>query len=187
MDGASVCSLRLQQDRWLIPDDDRPGLLEPDDETFMRLALREAEAAMRAGEVPIGAVLVHDGRVIGRGHNQRETLLDPTAHAEMIVITQGAAALSAWRLLDTTLYVTLEPCPMCAGALIQARVKRLVFGAADPKAGACGTLFDLPRDPRLNHRVVVRGGVLEEESQALMRGFFQGRRSGAVRPEEQEG
>jgi tRNA(adenine34) deaminase len=158
----------------LTPDDSVIAL--PTDETFMRLALKEAIEAGREGEVPIGAVLVHGGRVIGRGHNQRETLKDPTAHAEMIVLTQGAAALDAWRLIDTTMYVTLEPCPMCAGALLQARVKRLVFGAADPKAGACGTLFDLARDPRLNHRVEVSAGVLAQESAAVLQEFFRKRR-----------
>jgi tRNA(adenine34) deaminase len=147
-------------------------LTKPTDETFMRLALKEAERAATENEVPIGAVLVHAGRVIGRGHNQRETLRDPTAHAEMIVLTQGAAALDAWRLLETSMYVTLEPCPMCAGALVAARVKRLVFGAMDPKAGACGTLFDLARDPRLNHRLEVVSGVLADESAALLQEFF---------------
>jgi tRNA(adenine34) deaminase len=161
----------------LIPDAaNEPILMQPSDESFMRLALREAERAAAADEVPIGAVLVHGGRVIGRGHNQRETLRDPTAHAEMIVLTQGAAALDAWRLLDTTLYVTLEPCPMCAGALVAARVKRLVFGAMDPKAGACGTLFDLARDPRLNHRLEVMSGVLAEECASLLQEFFRGKR-----------
>jgi tRNA(adenine34) deaminase len=161
----------------LIPDAaNEPILMQPSDESFMRLALREAERAAAADEVPIGAVLVHGGRVIGRGHNQRETLRDPTAHAEMIVLTQGAAALDAWRLLATTLYVTLEPCPMCAGALVAARVKRLVFGAMDPKAGACGTLFDLARDPRLNHRLEVMSGVLAEECASLLQEFFRGKR-----------
>ena len=155
---------------------DHPILAKLTDETFMRLALKEAEWAAREDEVPIGAVLVHAGRVIGRGHNQRETLRDPTAHAEMIVLTQGAAALDAWRLLDSTLYVTLEPCPMCAGALVAARVKRLVFGAMDPKAGACGTLFDLTRDPRLNHRVEVVSGMLAQDCAALLQEFFRARR-----------
>ncbi|MBI1853681.1 MAG: tRNA adenosine(34) deaminase TadA [Planctomycetes bacterium] len=158
-------------------------LAKPTDETFMRLALREAERAALEDEVPIGAVLVHAGRVIGRGHNQRETLRDPTAHAEMIVLTQGAAALDAWRLIDTTLYVTLEPCPMCAGALVAARVTRLVFGAMDPKAGACGTLFDLARDPRLNHRIEVVSGVLANESTALLQEFFRTKRGRESRDE----
>ncbi|MBI4575154.1 MAG: tRNA adenosine(34) deaminase TadA [Planctomycetes bacterium] len=142
----------------------------------MRLALREAARALEAGEVPVGCVVVHGGRVVGRAHNQREALADPTAHAEMIALTQAAAALQGWRLSGTTLYATLEPCPMCAGALVNARVDRLVFGAADPKAGACGSLFDIPRDPRLNHRVEVVGGVLEEEARAFLVDFFRARR-----------
>jgi tRNA(adenine34) deaminase len=142
------------------------------DETFLRAALREAEEAARRDEVPVGAVVVHGGRIIGRGHNQREMLKDPTAHAEMIAITQAAAALDGWRLEGTTLYVTLEPCLMCAGAIVNARIPRVVFGASDPKAGACGSLYQVGLDPRLNHRFEVVPGVLAEECAALLRNYF---------------
>ena len=146
------------------------------DEYFMGLALREAHAALAENEVPIGAVVVHGRRVIARAHNQREMLRDPTAHAEMIALTQAAAFLDNWRLLETTLYVTLEPCTMCAGAIVLGRVPRLVFAAADPKAGACGTLYDIVRDPRLNHTVEVTAGVCAEECSALLQEFFLARR-----------
>jgi len=139
---------------------------------FQRQALREAETAAALGEVPIGAVVVRDGEVVGRGHNRRETDGDPLAHAEILALRQAAQATAGWRLLGCTLYATLEPCAMCAGALVAARVGRLVFGAYDPKGGFCGTLGDLVRDPRLNHRLEVVGGVLEEECSALLRGFF---------------
>ena len=142
----------------------------------MRVALREAEEAARKGEVPVGAVVVHGGKVVGRGHNQREMLKDPTAHAEMIAITQAAAALEGWRLEETTLYVTLEPCLMCAGAIVNARIPRVVFGALDPKAGACGSLYQVGLDARLNHRFEVVGGVLAEECGALLREFFSRKR-----------
>ena len=145
----------------------------------MSFALREATAAFEAGEVPVGAVIVHEHRVIARAHNQRETLRDPTAHAEMIALTQAAEFLDNWRLLDTTLYVTLEPCPMCAGAIVLARVARVVYAATDPKAGACGTLYDILRDPRLNHQVEVTQGVLAEESAAVLTEFFRTRRRSA--------
>lgn len=138
----------------------------------MRAALREAEEAARRDEVPVGAVVVHGGRIVGRGYNQREMLKDPTAHAEMIAITQAAAALEGWRLEGTTLYVTLEPCLMCAGAIVNARIPRVVFGAPDPKAGACGSLYQVGLDPRLNHRFEVVGGVLGAESAALLQEFF---------------
>ena len=138
----------------------------------MRAALREAEEAARRDEVPVGAVVVHGGKIIGRGHNQREMLKDPTAHAEMIAITQAAAALEGWRLEETTLYVTLEPCLMCAGAIVNARIPRVVFGAADPKAGACGTLYQVGLDPRLNHRFETTAGVLAAECAALLQEFF---------------
>jgi tRNA(adenine34) deaminase len=144
----------------------------------MRAALREAEEAARKDEVPVGAVVVHEGRIIGRGHNQREMLKDPTAHAEMIAITQAAAALEGWRLEGTTLYVTLEPCLMCAGAMVNARVPRVVFGAPDPRAGACGSLYQVGLDPRLNHRFEVKGGVLAAECAALLRDFFARQRGG---------
>ncbi|MBP9892817.1 MAG: tRNA adenosine(34) deaminase TadA [Planctomycetes bacterium] len=142
----------------------------------MRLALREAERAFEAEEVPVGAIVVHAGKVIGRGFNQREKLEDPTAHAEMLAITAAAQALGDWRLEDCTLYVTLEPCPMCAGAIVNARVKRVVFGASDPKAGACGTLMNVVQDSRLNHRVELVAGVLAEESGAILKQFFRTRR-----------
>src|SRR5512142_2640321 len=127
-------------------------------EFFMRLALEEAAAAMDENEAPIGAVIVHDERVIARAHNQREQLRDPTAHAEMIAITQAAGSLGGWRLDDCTLYVTLEPCPMCAGAILQARIPCVVYGAADPKAGAVRTLYRLLDDARLNHRCLIVPG-----------------------------
>ncbi len=149
---------------------------EERDQYYMRLALREAEAAMAEGEVPVGAVIVHEGRVIAAAHNQREKLRDPTAHAEMIAITQAAAALNDWRLEQCTLYVTLEPCPMCAGAIVQARIPRVVYGARDPKAGACESLYRLLSDSRLNHRAEFKGGVLESEAATLLRNFFRERR-----------
>jgi len=145
----------------------------------MAVALREAEVAAADGEVPVGAVIVSDGRVIARAHNMREKLHDPTAHAEMIAITQAAEALGSWRLGDVDVYVTLEPCAMCAGALVLARVARLVFGAWDPKAGACGTLYNIVKDERLNHQLEVTGGVLEEEAGALLQDFFRKKREQA--------
>jgi tRNA(adenine34) deaminase len=149
----------------------------PEDERWMALALKEAARAYEEGEVPVGAVIVApDGRLLGKAHNQREALKDPTAHAEMIAITQAAHALDSWRLADAILYVTLEPCPMCAGALVNARLGRLVFGAWDPKAGACGTLYDIARDRRLNHRVPTTGGVLARECGEILKAFFRERR-----------
>lgn len=145
-------------------------------EHFMRLALEEAQAAMAEDEVPIGAVIVHDGRVIGRAHNQREQLHDPTAHAEMIAITQAAAARACWRLDECTLYVTLEPCPMCAGAIVQARIPVVVYGAADPKAGAVRTLFRLLEDARLNHRCQIVPSVLAGPCGEILTRFFQEQR-----------
>jgi len=147
------------------------------DEDFMREALKEARRAFEEEEVPVGAVIVKDGEILARAHNLREKLNDPTAHAELIAIRLAAAKLNSWRLLDTTLYATVEPCPMCAGAIVLARVKRLVFGATDPKAGAAGTLMNLLDDGRLNHQVEVTGGVLEEESRELLRAFFLQRRN----------
>jgi tRNA(adenine34) deaminase len=138
----------------------------------MREALREAGEAGRRGEVPIGAVVVCDGQIVGRGGNAIEALQDPTAHAEMLAIRQAAEAIGSRHLLETTLYATLEPCAMCAGAIVLARVPRLVFGATDPKAGACGSLRDVVQDCRLNHRCQVRGGVLEGECATLLRDFF---------------
>lgn len=146
----------------------------------MRHAVKEAIAAFEKQEVPVGAVVVHQGRVIGRGHNLRETLHDPTAHAEMLAITAAAAALESWRLDDCTLYVTLEPCPMCAGAIVNSRVPRVVYGADDPKAGACGSLLNLVQDARLNHRVELARGVLADEAAALLKEFFRQRRESEV-------
>lgn len=143
-----------------------------DDASYMALALDDARAAAAMGEVPIGAVLVCDGAVVSRGHNRREADADPTAHAEMIAIRRAAEKLGRWRLSGCTVYVTLEPCPMCAGAMHAARIDRLVYGAADPKAGAVGSLYDLSNDARLNHRFEVVSGVLEEESSALLKAFF---------------
>lgn len=143
-----------------------------EDRRFMRAALDEAVAAFDDGEVPVGAVVIHGGRIIGRGHNQRETLQDPTAHAEIIALTAAAAALGSWRLDDCTMFVTLEPCPMCAGAIVLARLPRLVYGPDDPKAGACRSLYNIPVDPRLNHRVEVTSGVLADDGGALLRQFF---------------
>ena len=145
-------------------------------EHFMQLALEEAQQALRANEVPIGAVIVRNGRVIARAHNQREQLHDPTAHAEMIAITQAAEALRSWRLEGCTLYVTLEPCPMCAGAIVQARIPTLVYGATDGKAGAVHTLYRLLDDPRLNHRAEVVTGVMAEPCARILSQFFQEQR-----------
>lgn len=145
-------------------------------ETYMRLALRQAEQAQEENEVPVGAVVVHAGRVIAAAHNQREALQDPTAHAEMIAITQAAAALRSWRLEECTLYVTLEPCPMCAGAILQARIPHVVYGASDPKAGAVASLYRMLSDPRLNHRCLVTAGVLAEACGALLSEFFRRQR-----------
>ena len=138
----------------------------------MRAALTEADAARADGDVPVGAVIVRRGRIIGRGRNQRERLNDPTAHAEMIALTAAATQVGRWRLDDCALYVTLEPCVMCAGAIVLARLKRLVYGATDPKAGACISLYRIPTDDRLNHRVEVGKPVLADESAALLRDFF---------------
>ena len=142
----------------------------------MRLALEEARRAPGRDEVPVGCVIVQEGRVIGRGHNQRESLADPTAHAEVVALRQAATALGTWHLVGTAAYVTVEPCCMCAGALVNARVARLVYGVAQPKSGACESLYNIPQDPRLNHRLDVRAGVLAEESAGLLRDFFRARR-----------
>ena len=139
----------------------------------MRTALAEAEAAAALGEVPVGAVLVRADEVVGRGHNRREIDQDPLAHAELLAVREAARRLGSWRLVGCTMYVTLEPCAMCAGALVNSRVERLVFGAWDPKAGYCGSLGDLARDPRLNHRLEVEGGVLAEECGRLLSSFFE--------------
>jgi tRNA(adenine34) deaminase len=143
-----------------------------DDHELMRRALDQARRAGDAGEVPVGAVVVVDGRVVALAGNQREAAGDPTAHAEIVALRHAAAESGGWRLNGATLYVTLEPCPMCAGAAVAARIGRLVFGAPDPKAGACGSLYNLCADPRLNHEVVVEPGVLQEECADLMRAWF---------------
>jgi tRNA(adenine34) deaminase len=148
----------------------------PRDEHFMRLALREAARAAEHGDVPVGAVVVREGEVIGAAGNERELRADPTAHAEMLALREAAATLRGWRLPGTVLYCTLEPCPMCAGAIQQARVGRLVYGAPDQKVGAAGSVVDLVRDPRLIHRVEVTGGVLAGDALALLQGFFDERR-----------
>jgi tRNA(adenine34) deaminase len=148
----------------------------PRDEYFMRLALREAEAALDRGDVPIGAVVVRAGEVIGAGHNERELRQDPTAHAEILALREASRSLGSWRVLDAVLYVTLEPCAMCAGAVVLARVPRVVYGTADPKAGAAGSVLDVLAQPRLNHRPAVAGGLLAAECAALLTGFFGSRR-----------
>jgi tRNA(adenine34) deaminase len=148
-----------------------------DDRQWMGLAIAEAALAARIGEVPVGAVVVRDGEVVGQGHNRRELDGDPLAHAELLALRQAAGRVAGWRLTGCTMYVTLEPCAMCAGALVNSRVARLVFGASDPKAGYCGSLGDLPRDPRLNHRLEVTGGVLAEECAELLQAFFRGLRA----------
>ena len=155
------------------------GLPSPavDDEEAMRLALEEAAVAGVAGEIPVGAVVVVGPQVVARAGNQRESDADPTAHAEILALRQAAAALGTWRLEDATMYVTLEPCPMCAGALVAARARRVVFGAADPKAGACGSLYNLCVDPRLNHELEVTPGVLADRCGGLLSDWFAARRA----------
>src|SRR5499426_2062122 len=147
-------------------------MLIVDDDAGMRAALREARASLARDEVPVGCVIVHDGMIIGRGHNQTESLQDATAHAEILAIGAASNALGTWRLTECTLYVTLEPCAMCAGAIVLARLGRLVYGASDPKAGACGSVLDVIHERRLNHRVEVTTGVLADECGALLREFF---------------
>ena len=144
----------------------------PEDRLWMLAALAEARRAEAIGEVPIGAVIVLADEIIGRGHNRRESDRDPLAHAEILAIRQAAERIGGWRLSGSTIYVTLEPCAMCAGALVNSRIDRLVYGAADPKAGYCATLGNLVQDPRLNHRLEVTAGVMGDESAALLREFF---------------
>ena len=158
------------------------AMLIRDDEQGMRAALRLAEQAAERDEVPVGCVVVHDGIVVGRGHNQVEALQDATAHAEVLAIGAASNALGSWRLTDCTLYVTLEPCAMCAGAIVLARLGRLVYGAADRKAGACGSVLDVIGEKRLNHRVDVTTGVLADECGSVLREFFVKKRTKAVRP-----
>ncbi len=152
-----------------------PGLF-PRDEYYMRLALREAERALDHDDVPIGAVVVHEGEVIAAARNERELRRDPTAHAEILALREAASRVDSWRLLDTVLYVTLEPCAMCAGAIVLARVPRVVYAAADPKAGAAGSVLDVLAEPRLNHRPAVARGLLADEAAELLRAFFASRR-----------
>jgi len=148
----------------------------PRDEYFMQLALREAERALEHDDVPIGAILVRDGEVVGAGHDERELRGDPTAHAEMIAIREASNKQDGWRLLDTVLYVTAEPCAMCAGAIVLARVPRVVYGTPNPKAGAAGSVLDVLGEPRLNHRPEVAGGLLAAEAASLLTAFFGSRR-----------
>ena len=147
---------------------------------WMRMALSEAARALAAGDVPVGAVVVHEGQIIGRGHNCKEAACDPTAHAEMLALREAARALGGWRLPEVTLYCTLEPCPMCAGAMIQARLPRLVYAADDPKAGAGGSVMNLLQHDQLNHRVEVLRGIMDQEAQELLQAFFQGLRDGSI-------
>lgn len=149
-----------------------------DDERFMRLALEQAEAAAAADEAPVGAIIVTEGRILAAARNEREALRDPTAHAEMIAITQAAAVLQSWRLENCTLYVTLEPCPMCAGAIVLARIPRVVFGALDPKGGAVRSLYRILEDSRLNHRSEVVAGMLAEPAGRILSDFFRRKREG---------
>jgi tRNA(adenine34) deaminase len=153
----------------LILPQDNP--LQPH-EKWMWKALEQARCAFDQDEVPVGAIIVHEDRIIAEALNQRETLNDPTAHAEMIAITQAAEALKSWRLIDCTLYVTLEPCPMCAGAIVQSRIPRVIYGTTDPKAGASHSLYQITSDPRLNHQSAVLGGVLKEECKIILQDFF---------------
>ncbi len=155
-------------DPWLVPDEDS---------YFMRMALREAERSLAHDDVPIGAVLVREGEVIASAHNERELRSDPTAHAEILALREASRALASWRLLDCSLYVTLEPCAMCAGAVVLARVARVLFGATDPKAGAAGSVLDVLGEPRLNHRPEVLSGLLAPECGQLLSDFFASRRS----------
>jgi tRNA(adenine34) deaminase len=143
-----------------------------DNNFWMRMALREARKGYRLGEVPVGAVIVLDGQLLGRGFNQTEKLKDPTAHAEILAITSACEAIGDWRLEGATLYCTLEPCSMCAGAAVLARIKKIIFGASDPKFGACGSIFNIPIEPRLNHRIEIEGGVMADDVGEMMRNFF---------------
>jgi len=149
----------------------------PGDENFMREALRQAQKANEAGEVPVGAVIVRAGKIIGRAHNQVELLKDATAHAEMLALTQAEAAIGDWRLTECDLYVTKEPCAMCAGALVHTRIRRVIFGCTDPAAGAAGSVMNLLQMPALNHRCDIASGVLQEECAAILQDFFRKRRN----------
>jgi tRNA(adenine34) deaminase len=153
-------------------------MIDIDHQYFMEYAIREAEKAFEKEEVPIGAVVVNDNKIIGKGHNQTESLKDATAHAEMIAITSAAEKIGDWRLDDCILYSTIEPCTMCTGAAVLSRIKTIVFGARDPKFGACGSIFEIPTEPRLNHRIEIISGVMEYETAELMQRFFQKIRKG---------
>jgi tRNA(adenine34) deaminase len=155
---------------------DSTNILQPHD-MWMRVALDQAKQAFEEDEVPVGAVIVHQNTAIGVAYNQRETLKDPTAHAEIIAITQAAQTMDSWRLADCTLYVTLEPCPMCAGAIVQSRIPTVVYGTTDPKGGACHTLYQITDDERLNHRATVLGGVMQDECRSILQEFFRHQRS----------
>jgi len=163
--------------RLLVSDEAGKSVLGDTDERFMRVAIEAAKIAEENGDVPIGAVIVYKNQLIGKAYNQREQLKDPTAHAEIIALTQAAAALQSWRLTGCAMYVTLEPCPMCAGALVLARIDRLVYGCDDPKTGACKSLYNIVQDERLNHRVEVTSGVLADDCSKLLQDFFQHRRN----------
>lgn len=161
----------------MVSDEAGKSVLGDTDERFMRVAIEAAKIAEENGDVPIGAVIVYKNQLIGKAYNQREQLKDPTAHAEIIALTQAAAALQSWRLTGCAMYVTLEPCPMCAGALVLARIDRLVYGCDDPKTGACKSLYNIVQDERLNHRVEVTSGVLADDCSKLLQDFFQHRRN----------
>ena len=164
--------MEFDDDSWLLDQE-----LEPlSDEHWMRQALKLAQQAADQDEVPVGAIIVHKNKIIASAFNQREQLADPTAHAEMIAITQAASHLNSWRLLDCSMFVTLEPCPMCAGAILQSRIPRIVYGALDPKAGAVVSLFQLLNDPRLNHRCETLSGVLADECGKILTEFFDRKR-----------
>ena len=151
-------------------------MINKSDEEYMKVAIEEAKAAAENGDVPIGCIIVHNGLIIGRAYNQREQLQDPTAHAEIIALTQAAAALESWRLTGCTMYVTLEPCPMCAGALVLSRIERLVYGCDYPKTGAVKSLYNIVQDKRLNHQIEVESGILTEDCSRLLQDFFKRRR-----------
>jgi tRNA(adenine34) deaminase len=145
---------------------------EKQDQQFMRAAIDQANIALENGDVPVGAVIVRENKIIAKGYNQRQQLNDPTAHAEIIALTAAAEHIGHWRLLNCTIYVTLEPCPMCAGALVLARIDRLVFGCDDPKTGACGSLYNIVQDNRLNHRLEITKGVLADDCSKMLQDFF---------------
>jgi tRNA(adenine34) deaminase len=155
---------------------------DKEDQRYMRVAIEAAGIAEDNGDVPIGAVIVYENRIIAKAYNQRQQLQDPTAHAEIIALTQAASFLESWRLQNCTVYVTLEPCPMCAGALVLSRMDRLVYGCKDPKAGACGSLYNIVEDGRLNHRLEVTAGVLEEDCRQQLQNFFERRRNENTKP-----